>query len=475
MKKLLAVVLTLAMVLSLCACGGAAPAAASGEAAPAAAASGEAAAPAAAETTDSGKTVINVMAFTDEVPNMLKKYCELNPDFGSKYEIKETIIATTDGLYQPALDAALQAGGAEAPDIYAAEAAFILKYSQGDASAFAAGYDDLGIDVPTALKEADIAQYTVDIGTRPADGKLVGLGYQSTGGAFIYRRSIAKEVFGTDDPDEISKVIGAGTGNWDKFFEAAETLKSKGYAIVSGDGDIWHAVENSSPTGWIVDGKLNIDPAREAFLDLSKKLKDNGYHHDTVDWQEGWFADMKKDGGVFGFYGPAWLINYTIAPNSGEGDESSAGDWAACAPNIGFFWGGTWVLANKDVVGTEKQDAVKELINWITLDSSETGLQYYWANGTLNGEGGTKDDVASGTVLAKSNGEMEFLGGQNMFDVFVPANQYANGKNLTQYDESINTWWRDAVRQYTAGQISRDDAIALLKQQVADNLDVVVE
>ena len=26
-----------------------------------------------------------------------------------------------------------------------------------------------------------------------------------------------------------------------------------------------------------------------------------------------------------------------------------------------------------------------------------------------------------------------------MFDVFVPANQYANGKNLTQYDETINS------------------------------------
>ena len=475
MKKLLAIMLASVMVLSLAACGGSAPAAdaaapaAAEEAAPAA--DGSAAAPA----SDSGKTVINVMAFTDEVPNMLKRYCELNPDFGSKYEIKETIIATTDGLYQPALDAALAAGGAEAPDIYAAEAAFILKYSQGDAAGFAASYEDLGIDVASATKEADIAQYTIDIGTRPADGKLVGLGYQSTGGAFIYRRSIAKEVFGTDDPKEIAKVIGAGSGNWDKFFEAAETLKSKGYAIISGDGDMWHAVENSSPTGWIVDGKLNIDPAREEFLDLSKKLMDNGYHHDTRDWEEGWFADMKKDGGVFGFYGPAWLINYTIAPNSGEGDESSAGDWAACEPNIGFFWGGTWVLANKDVVGSEKQEAVKELINWITLDCTENGLQYYWANGTLNGEGGTKDDVASGTVLSMSNGEMEFLGGQNMFDVFVPANQYANGKNLTQYDETINNYWRDAVRQYTSGQADRDAALAQFKQNVADNLDVIVE
>jgi hypothetical protein len=76
--------------------------------------------------------------------------------------------------------------------------------------------------------------------------------------------------------------------------------------------------------------------------------------------------------------------------------------------------------------------------------------------------------------MAMSNGEMEFLGGQNMFDVFVPANQYANGKNLTQYDETINTYWRDAVRQYTSGALSRDDALNAFKQNVADNLDVEV-
>ena len=111
------------------------------------------------------------------------------------------------------------------------------------------------------IEKAAIAQYSVDIGTRPDDGAVVALGYQATGGAFIYRRSIAKDVFGSDDPAVVAEALGAGTGNWDKFYEAAATLKAKGYGIISGDGDLWHAVENSSETGWIVDGKLNIDPA----------------------------------------------------------------------------------------------------------------------------------------------------------------------------------------------------------------------
>ncbi|MDD7218717.1 MAG: ABC transporter substrate-binding protein [Clostridia bacterium] len=420
---------------------------------------------------DADKT-INVWAFTDEVPGMIDKFKEANPDFD--YDINTTIIATTDGAYQPALDQALAAGGDEAPDIYCAEAAFVLKYTQGDASGYAATYKDLGIDVDKEIKDADIAQYSVDIGTR--NGDVVALGYQATGGCFIYRRSIAKDTFGTDDPAEISKIIGGGSGSWDKFFEAADKLKEKGYGIVSGDGDIWHAVENSSDTGWIVDGKLNIDPKREEFLDLSKKMKDNGYSNDTQDWQDAWFADMKGEGEkpIFGFFGPAWLINYTIAPNCGGEavGEGTYGDWAVCDPPIGFFWGGTWLLANKD---TTKAEAVGQIIDWITLNCTEDGLQYKWANGTLNGEGGTKDSVASSTVMKNSDGKLDFLGGQDMFEYFVPANSYANGKNLTQYDETINQYWRDAVRTYTSGDKSRDDAIAAFKQNVADNLDVIVE
>ena len=429
-----------------------------------------------AASSGGGSNVINLWSFTEEVPGMVEKYIETHPDFG--YTVNTTVIATTEGAYQPALDQALQAGGAEQPDMYCAEAAFVLKYTKGDMSSYAMPYKDLGIDIDKAIADAKIAQYAVDIGTN-ADGDVDGLGYQATGGAFIYRRSIAKDVFGTDDPAQIAEILGAGTNSWDKFWEAAAKLAENNVAIVSSDGDVWHAVENSSETGWInADGLLHIDPKREAFLDISKNLIDNKWSNATQDWQDAWFADMKGQGEkpVFGFFGPAWLINYTLAPNCGGSapGEGTYGDWAVCAPPIGFFWGGTWVMANKNM-DPEKVAAVSELINWITLDTTEDGLQYKWANGTLNGEGGTKDAVASGTVMEKSDGSLDFLAGQNMFDVFVPANDYANGKNLTQFDENINLYWRDQARMYSVGEKSRDDAINTFKQTVNDNLGISAE
>ena len=424
------------------------------------------------ESTKAEDLTINLWSFTDEVPGMVEKYIAAHPDF--KYKVKTTIIATTDGAYQPALDQALQAGGKDAPDMFCAESAFVLKYTKGDMQDYAMPYKDLGIDINKAIKDADIAGYTVDIGSN-TKGEVDGLAYQSTGGAYIYRRSVAKKVFGTDDPATVQKEIGGGSGSWNQYWKAAAKCAEKGIAIVSGDGDIWHAVENSSDKGWIVNGKLYIDPKREALLDYSKSLTDNGWSNGTQDWQDAWFADMKGVGEkeVLGFFGPAWLINYTIAPNCGGSKvgEGTYGDWAVCNSPIGFFWGGTWVIANKNMPESKK-DAVRKLIEFITLDTSNDGLLYKWANGTLNGEGGTKDTVSSGVVMAKSNGTLDFLGGQNMFDYFVPANQYANGKNLTQYDETINQYWRDQVRQYAAGNKSRADAIKDFKQMVADNLGI---
>lgn len=425
--------------------------------------------------------VINVMSFTDEIPKMVQKYLDMHPELG--YTMKETIVATTDGAYQPALDEMLK--GKDAPDLYGLEGAFVLKYTQGDAAGFAATYDDLGIKTTERLAEAKIATYASEVGTRPSDGKVVALPYQATGGCFIYRRSIAKDTWGTDDPAVISEKIGGGSGNYDQFWVAAEELKAKGYGIISGDGDIWHAIENSSDSAWVVDGKLVIDPKREALLDISKKLKDNNYHNETQDWQDAWFADMKGEGEkeIFGFFGPAWLINYTLAENCGDDlktdeREGTYGDWAVTTSPVGFCWGGTYVASAKSAVenmSDEKKQVVADIIEWITLDTDENSLQYMWANGTFDPEKSTKDTVASGVVMEKSNGEVEILGGQNMFEYFVPAGDYATGRNMTQYDETINTAWREAVRAYVAGNVDRDGAIAQFKETVKSKLDIIVE
>ncbi len=415
-----------------------------------------------------GPETINLWSFTNEVPDMVAKYIELNPDFGNEYTVVCKIIPTTTDEYQPALEDALINGGSDAPDIYAVEAGFATKFTQGEFSGYAAPYEDLGIDIDAAIEEADIAQYTIDVGTN-SSGDIVALAYQSTGGAMIYRRSIAKEVFGTDDPEEISEIVGGGSGSWDAFWDAAAVCADNGVAMVSGDGDIWKAVEGSTDS-WIKNGSLNMDSGRFDFFDMSYELTANGWSNGTQDWTEAWYADMAGNGErpVFCYLGPAWLLNYVLALNCGD----TYGDWAVCTPPVGFCWGGTWLLANAD---TDQPEGVAELLYWITLDCTEDGLQYLWAN-NLFYDYGCSDTVASAAVMAMSDGTSDLLGGQNMFGVYIEANEYATGDNMTEYDTQISSLFRSAVDNYVDpygdyyGDL--DAAIAAFESDVEYNIGI---
>ena len=434
--------------------------------------------------------VLNIMSFTEEVPGMIKAYFDAHPDVAGKYELRKQVVATDGGGYQTALDAALAAGGADAPDIYCAEDAFVAKYSKGDGAQFAAPYAALGIDVDKEIADAKIANYSVELGTRDSDGAVVALAYQATGCAMIYRRDIAKDVFGTDDPATIKAECGPGM---DKFFEAAEKCKGKGYAMISALGDLWNMCKANTDvkSGWVdASGNLVIDPQREAFLDYAKKIIDNGYSNDASAWSESWYADMAGTGPkqVFCFLGPAWLINYVMAGNSGSWKETGEkdadgnpikeldtsigtyGKWAVTDSPLGFYWGGTYILANKD---TDKATLVGDIIRYITLDTSEDGLQYKWANGLLSDDG-TKDTVASAVVMDKSDGKVAFLADQNMFDVFGPAGDFATGKLATPYDEDINRLFNDQVTAYSHGEKDRDAAIKDFKTAVSEQVGVNV-
>lgn len=417
-----------------------------------------------------GRNFINVYWATEELYQIVMRYKELHPDF--PYEIRTKELSVLPDEYYPALDKLLEADNDDMPDIYCIESSYVKAYTQGDKSRYAATYKELGLDVDNLLKKADIPQYVIDMGTN-ADGEVVALGYLGTGGAFIYRRSIAKDVWGTDNPEIIKSKIGPG---WDRFFKAAAELKNKGYAIVSGYNDVWYCVEGSAEKPWVIDGKLYIDPAREAFLDIAKRLYDNEYINHTIPWRDDWFADMMDTGPkkVFGYFGPAWLINYVIKNSCGgeKPGEGTYGDWAVCEPPAGFFWGGNWIFVNKH--SPFKEDLAR-LVEWITLDCSENGFQYAWASGTFPGNYGYLEAVPSGTVMRNVSGVMDFLGNQDMFDMLDKCARLANGRNKSPYDETINYHWLTAVRTYVEGWKTRERAIADFKRAVENELGIKAE
>ena len=96
------------------------------------------------------------------------------------------------------------------------EADYALKYVNSD---YTLDVKDVGL-TDDDLK--DMYQYTKDIAT-DSKGKLKATTWQATPGLFAYRRSIAKDVLGTDDPDKVQEAL----SSWDKFNSVAEKALPK--------------------------------------------------------------------------------------------------------------------------------------------------------------------------------------------------------------------------------------------------------
>lgn len=79
---------------------------------------------------------------------------------------------------------------------------------------------DLGIDPDKDL--ADQYDFTKTTAS-DADGVQRGSTWQCCPGLLVYRRDIAKDVFGTDDPEEVGKKM----KDWNTAKATAEELKAK--------------------------------------------------------------------------------------------------------------------------------------------------------------------------------------------------------------------------------------------------------
>ncbi|MFY9214217.1 MAG: hypothetical protein WAO45_05830, partial [Tissierellaceae bacterium] len=175
--------------------------------------------------------VLNIWGWNDEFQGLFKDYFEGKGKVPDGVEVKFTIVPNDDNAYQNALDEALlnqeNAAADEKIDLFLVEADYALKYVDSDYT--------LDIIKDVGLTQEDIAgqyKYTQEIVT-DSKGAIKGTSWQATPGLFAYRRSIAKDVLGTDDPAEVQKAL----STWEDFYDVAEKAHAKGYKMLSGYDD----------------------------------------------------------------------------------------------------------------------------------------------------------------------------------------------------------------------------------------------
>ncbi len=486
MKKTIALALACLMIVGLFT--GCAPTAPAASGTPAATPEAKASEPVVPKT-------LKIWSFTDEVKTMAIAFQGKHPEIKVEY----TMIPMTNGEFQTKLKSALQSG--DLPDVVSLEASFVREYVESD---FLADVSDL---LPIA-KELGTYQFTLDIGTY--EGITKAYSYQATPGALFYRRSLAKEYFGTDDPAAIQEIV----SSMEKFEAAAKVVKEKSKGntyMVGSTGDFQNLFFANRKQPWVVDNKLVIDPMVDQLFETAKSFRQNGYEAQANQWQEGWFAGMNDSlvdakgnpKQVFSYLLPTWGLPYVLMPNAApkevkaEGSDTAkkvgkdtSGDWACISGPMPYQWGGTWVGA---LDGAKNMDTAKEFIKFAALDTENLKA---WALGTYTNDYLKKIDPTVGDKLAQGPGDFissqkvvneiigqfdnaatsKFLAGQNSYKGFAEAAPNVSLKLLQASDDAIQRSLNDPLNNYASKKATKEEALTQFKDAVRSALpDIIVE
>lgn len=419
----------------------------------------EAATTATGAASDEGK-VLNIQCWNEEFKSRLTDhypgYEVVDGTTGKigDVTVKWTITPSAGNAYQNNLDQVLpeneNASADSRTDLFLVEADYAKKYVNSD------------VEVTMPIKDLGIAedelqnqyQYTKDVVT-DTNGTLRGLSWQGCPGVLIYNREAAKDVLGTDDPEKVQEAV----KDWDTFNDTAKKLKDGGYNVLATVNDSYRVYSNNTKTPWVVDGnKINIDANLMKWVDDSKKLVDEGETGTYDLWSDDWSKGFYPDGKVFCYFGPAWLINFSMAADT-EGSIANKGAWGACEGPQGFYWGGTWICAAK---GTDNPSLVADIMRKLTVDegimTDIVKKDSDFVNNKPAMEAAAKDDAYAFKVL----------GGENPLAMFCAGAEKIDLSNMTNYDQGCNEEFQHAMKNYFDGNATKDEAIDMFYKAVQE-------
>ncbi len=403
---------------------------------------------------DTGK-VLNIYCWNEEFQSRLADhypgYTDNGDGTGAIGDVKVNWVIIPDGYaYQDNLDEALlkQANAADdnKVDMFLVEDDCALKYVYAEDVCIS--MDDLGLtDYMT-----DQYQYTKEVVT-DRNGNVNGTAWSASPGLYIYRRSVAKDVFGTDDPEEVQKLF----SDWEQFAASAQELSDAGWKVVSGYDDAYRVFSQNVSSPWVVDGRIVIDDNIMNWVEQTKDFTDKGFNNKTTLWRDEWVNGASSSGDVFGYFGPAWFIDYCLASFSMDdfwGEEAVGngtwGDWAAIEGPQGYFWGGVWICAAQ---GSDNQGLVADIMYQLTCNPDVMKDMVTADNDFCNNRPLMEEMAAAGTTTNA------FLGGENVLEKYCASASTISIKNSSDYYEDIAELFQNAMTDYFEGSVDLDTAL----------------
>lgn len=222
--------------------------------------------------TSGEKQKLVIWTLAKDLETFAEKYMEEN----NNVDVETVVIEPAD--YVTKVQTALNGGQTE-PDIIVGEPQMLEDF-------YDAGYfEDLNQAPYNAQDYKDqIVDYVWEVG-QDSEGIQRAISYQITPAGIFYRRDIAQDVFGTDDPDEIGKLF----KDYTTVLDTAQKVKDKGYRCFASDAEMNFF---SGDSAWVIDGKLNVDQARYDYMDLCVDLYQNDLTAYANQWSTPWYQAM---------------------------------------------------------------------------------------------------------------------------------------------------------------------------------------
>ncbi len=282
-------------------------------------------------------------------------------------------------------------------------------------------------------------------------GQIIGIETGPGLAGLAYRRDLAKEYFGTDDPKELEKIFNSWNAFILKGMEVNQKSKGKVF-MMSGAEDIYTVLGNQNSAQLIKNGKLNIDDALIENFRIIKEMIDKKVI-DRLELQEPNCWQDSFESGRYIFYPCAnWYPKYVIKAN----DPKGKGRWGFMLPPGGpYNWGGSLFSISKT---SKNKEAAWTYIKWSFL-TREGAVSYRDNMGYLSPYKKIYEDPNFYDI------KDDFFAGQALMKIFSDIFDDITQIYISPYDQDINQSIVMGLKGMEMG-ISYEEALDVVKQDI---------
>ena len=341
-----------------------------------------------------------------------------------------------------------------APDVFAITRDFVRDWTER--------YDfvvnlDAMFPADAAYYRANAFDDLVMLGTG-ADGALRGVTAEYPVGMMYYNIAMAREIFGTDDPEEVTKAM-SDIDNWEETYVALKEAYGGDVKMFGLTLNVNTMLYNQRLNPYIENDVFTLTPEIMRAFEVNKVIYDHGMFIDENTETTAYTSSWSEERFFIDFL-PSWGFGSRYKANV-EG-TSAEGNWAITMPPLPYARGGSFFFIP---TASSQPEWAWELIKGISVDPETLFNNQFAINGfSSNGE--------ANDLLIATGHEETLLGGDNrIFEAYrrasIPQEAMMKDRDVvTPFDGEVQRILNEAIIAYASGQFTLEQALDMVEDDI---------